>query len=127
MSDPGCKTISQLRVECRGISLAARVLGQVDELNKKDSSNGKPFWELKLRDADHMSFAGEAVDPKRFSRDIKVTEQGNRVLWGRVSQMTTAFWAYYLAVEGRSVPATKEAFDATLRALKGPNDELKFG
>ena len=51
MSDPGCKTISQLRVECRGISLAARVLGQVDELNKKDSSNGKPFWELKLRDA----------------------------------------------------------------------------
>lgn len=51
MSDPGCKTISQLRVECRGISLAARVLGQVDELNKKDSSAGKPFWELKLRDA----------------------------------------------------------------------------
>jgi len=51
MSDPGCKTISQLRVECRGISLTARVLGQVDELNKKDSSNGKPFWELKLRDA----------------------------------------------------------------------------
>jgi len=83
--------------------------------------------QLKLRDADHMSFAGEAVDPKRFSRDVMVTEQGNRVLWGRVSEMTTAFWAYYLAAEGHSVPATKEAFEATLRALKGPDDALKFG
>lgn len=83
--------------------------------------------QLKFRDADHMSFAGEAVDPKRFSRDIKVTEQGNRVLWGRVSEMTTAFWAYYLAAEGRSVPATKDAFEEKLRMLKGPDDELKFG
>jgi predicted dienelactone hydrolase len=83
--------------------------------------------QLKLRDADHMSFAGEGVDPKRFSRDIKVTEQGNRLLWGRVSEMTTAFWAYYLAAEGRSVPATKEAFEERLRALKEPDDVLKFG
>lgn len=83
--------------------------------------------QLKLRDADHMSFAGEVVDPKRFSRDIKVTEQGNRALWGRVSQMTTAFWAYYLAAEGRSVPATKEAFEERLRNLQSPGDELKFG
>lgn len=83
--------------------------------------------QLKLRDADHMSFAGEEVDPKRFSRDIKVTEQGNRLLWGRVSEMTTAFWAYYLAAEGRSVPATKEAFEERLRALKEPDDVLKFG
>jgi len=51
MNDPGCKTIAQLRAECRGVSLAARVLGQVDELTKKDSANGKPYWELKLRDA----------------------------------------------------------------------------
>lgn len=82
--------------------------------------------QLKLRDADHMSFAGEVVDPKRFSRDIKVTEQGNRLLWGRVSQMTTAFWEYYLSAQGRSVPATKEAFEERLRALKGPGDALKF-
>ncbi|MCM0035035.1 MAG: alpha/beta hydrolase fold domain-containing protein [Burkholderiaceae bacterium] len=83
--------------------------------------------QLKLRDADHMSFAGEEVDPKRFSRDIKVTEQGNRLLWGRVSEITTAFWEYYLAAEGRSVPATKEGFEERLRALKGPDDALKFG
>jgi predicted dienelactone hydrolase len=83
--------------------------------------------QLKLGGADHMSFAGEGVDPKRFSRDIKVTEQGNRLLWGRVSEMTTAFWEYYLAAEGRSVPATKGAFEERLRALKGPDDALKFG
>ncbi|MFA7345957.1 MAG: HD domain-containing protein [Terrimicrobiaceae bacterium] len=28
-----------------------RIRGQVDEINKKESANGKPFWELKLRDA----------------------------------------------------------------------------
>lgn len=83
--------------------------------------------QLKLRDADHMSFAGEGVDPKRFSRDIKVSEQGNRMLWGRVSQMTTAFWEYYLAAEGRSVPATKDAFEERLLKLQGSGDELKFG
>jgi 3'-5' exoribonuclease len=27
------------------------VRGQIDELHKKESANGKPFWELKLRDA----------------------------------------------------------------------------
>ncbi len=35
MNDPGRKTISQLRSECRGISLSARLPGQVDELTKK--------------------------------------------------------------------------------------------
>lgn len=51
MSDPARKTISTLREECRAGSLGARVRAQVDELTKKESSNGKPFWELKLRDA----------------------------------------------------------------------------
>lgn len=51
MGDAGRKTISELRSECRGASLGARVRGQVDELAKKESSNGKPYWEVKLRDA----------------------------------------------------------------------------
>ncbi|MEI8292883.1 MAG: HD domain-containing protein [bacterium] len=51
MNDPGRRTISQLRADCRGISLAARLRGQVDELTKKESSNGKPYWEMKIRDA----------------------------------------------------------------------------
>lgn len=49
MSDS--RTISQIRAECRSSQIAARVRGQIDELVKKDSSNGKPFWELKLRDS----------------------------------------------------------------------------
>ena len=49
MSDP--RSISQVRSESRGGSLPARVRGQVDELVKKESANGKPYWELKLRDA----------------------------------------------------------------------------
>jgi 3'-5' exoribonuclease len=44
-------TISQLRAECRETSQNAKVWAQVDSLVKKDSSNGKPFWELRLRDA----------------------------------------------------------------------------
>jgi 3'-5' exoribonuclease len=51
MNDPGRKTITQLRSECRGVSLSARLRGQVDELTKKESSNGKPYWEMKVRDA----------------------------------------------------------------------------
>ncbi len=83
--------------------------------------------QLKVRDADHMSFAGEPVDAKRYSRDIPVSDQTNQAIWGRVSEMTTAFWEYYLASEGRSVPATREAFEARMRAMQGPGDELKFG
>jgi 3'-5' exoribonuclease len=44
-------TISQLRAACLSTPQSEKVWGQVDSLVKKDSSNGKPFWELKLRDA----------------------------------------------------------------------------
>lgn len=44
-------SISQLRQDCRTGSLNCRIRGQVDELTKKESSNGKPYWELKLRDS----------------------------------------------------------------------------
>lgn len=44
-------TITQIRQDCRSGPLSRRVQGQVDELTKKEGSNGKPFWELKLRDA----------------------------------------------------------------------------
>ena len=47
---PRC-SISRLRQDCRTGPLHCRIRGQVDEINKKESANGKPFWELKLRDA----------------------------------------------------------------------------
>jgi predicted dienelactone hydrolase len=103
-----------------GVSLANR------ELVYANLPAGKKL-QLKLHDADHMSFAGEPVDALRFSRDIKVTESAHQALWGRVSQMTTAFWEYYLAAPDHSVPSTQEAFEARLRAVLSPGDELKFG
>jgi len=103
-----------------GVSLANR------ELVYANLPAGEKL-QLKLRDADHMSFAGEPVDALRFSRDIKATESGHQALWGQVSQMTTAFWEYYLAVPGHSIPPTKEAFEARLRAMLSPGEELKFG
>lgn len=51
MSDPGRRTIAQIRQEVRAGALASRLNAQIDELNKKESANGKPYWELKLRDA----------------------------------------------------------------------------
>jgi len=51
MSENGRRTISELRQDCRTGPLMCRVGGQVEELTKKDSANGKPYWELKLRDA----------------------------------------------------------------------------
>ena len=49
MSEP--RSISEIRSEAGVIAISARVRGQVDELVKKESANGKPYWELKLRDA----------------------------------------------------------------------------
>lgn len=103
-----------------GVSLANR------ELVYTNLPAGKKL-QLTLQDADHMSFAGEPVDAKRFSRDIKVTDAANQALWGRVSQMTTAFWEYYLAAPGQAVPATPAAFEARLRAMQSAGDQLKFG
>lgn len=51
MSEMQCCSISRLRKDCRTGSLNCRIRGQVDELTKKESANGKPFWELKLRDS----------------------------------------------------------------------------
>jgi 3'-5' exoribonuclease len=49
MGEP--RSISEIRAEAGVIAISARVRGQVDELVKKESANGKPYWELKLRDA----------------------------------------------------------------------------
>ena len=103
-----------------GVSLANR------ELIFANLPPGKKI-QLKAHLADHMTFAGEPVDPKRFSRDIQVSDASNQAVWSRVSEMTTAFWEYYLPATGRANPATQEAFQAHMRALQIPGDELKFG
>ncbi len=51
MPEMPCLPIARLRQDCRTGPLNARIRGQVDELSKKESANGKPYWELKLRDS----------------------------------------------------------------------------
>ena len=59
-------TIAQLRVACRAGAIHAKVSGQVEELNRKDSANGKPFWEMKLRDAGDMMTLRAWTDTAAF-------------------------------------------------------------
>jgi 3'-5' exoribonuclease len=51
MPDPGRKTISQVRAEARAGTLVARVHAHIEEIARREASNGKPFWEIRLRDA----------------------------------------------------------------------------
>lgn len=78
--------------------------------------------------ADHMSFAGEPIDAKRFSRDLKnITPHSEQALWVRVNAMTTAFWNYYLAV-GYKPDAEKRAdYQNAMLKLKSEQDQLTFG
>lgn len=50
MPDPARKSIAQVRTDAREGSLAARIHAQVDEALRKEDRNGKPFWEVKVRD-----------------------------------------------------------------------------
>jgi len=51
MRDASLKTLSEIRSEVRAGSLGARWRAQVEEVNRKDSTAGKPYFELRLRDA----------------------------------------------------------------------------
>lgn len=45
----------------------ARVHGQIDEILRKDSANGKPYWELKMRDASDVLVLRAWSDTPAFS------------------------------------------------------------
>ena len=62
MSENDRRTISELRQGCLAGPLTGRVGGQLEELTKKDSANGKPYWELKLRDATDVMILRAWVD-----------------------------------------------------------------
>lgn len=51
---------------------------------------------LMLARADHMTFSGEPLDPKRFSRDVPAGPRENAAAWGRLTHATTLFWQRYL-------------------------------
>ncbi len=66
MADFSGHTIAGLREESRAGALNTKVRGQIDELTRKDSANGKPFWELKLRDASDMMVLRAWTDTAAF-------------------------------------------------------------
>ena len=82
--------------------------------------------ELLVAQADHMTFAGEPIDAERFSRDVSVSEQNNPKVWGRISDMTTEFWEFYLTDELNGSPEKRKAYIARMQALADPKDQLNF-
>jgi predicted dienelactone hydrolase len=82
--------------------------------------------ELLVAQADHMTFAGEPIDAEHFSRDVPLSEQNNPKTWARVSDMTTAFWDFYLKASMTGSNEKRAAYIERMRALAGPQDQLKF-
>jgi hypothetical protein len=76
--------------------------------------------------ADHMTFAGEPIDSQHFSRDVPLPEQNNPKTWARISAMTTQFWDFYLKAEVTASAEQRKAYIERMRALAGPQDQLKF-
>jgi 3'-5' exoribonuclease len=74
MSDP--RSISEIRVEANTSSLSAQVRGQVEELVKKESANGKPYWELKLRDAGDVLTLRAWSDTDAFRACAEISRGG---------------------------------------------------
>ena len=82
--------------------------------------------ELLVAQADHMTFAGEPIDVAHFSRDVPVSEQNNPKTWARISAMTTQFWDFYLKAQAKPSTEQRQAYVKRMRALAGPQDQLKF-
>ncbi len=82
--------------------------------------------ELLVAQADHMTFAGEPIAAEHFSRDVPLPEQNNPKTWARISAMTTLFWDFYLKEEMTASTDPRKAYIERMRALAGPQDQLKF-
>lgn len=82
--------------------------------------------ELLVAQADHMTFAGEPIDAEHFSRDAPLPEQNNTKTWARISALTAEFWDFYLKAGAKPSVEPREAYIKRMRALAGPQDQLKF-
>lgn len=80
---------------------------------------------LVIAGADHMSFAGEPVDVRRFSRDVTADARESAAIWRRVSAATTAFWRYYFAHGAGRMSRT--TYLAQVRSDLGPRDRFEAG
>lgn len=80
---------------------------------------------LKLNEADHMSFSGENMDAEKFSREIKVTNDGNLHTWKKVSAVTTLFWHQHLHGSAQS-GLSKEELNTQMRRALDEQDLLEI-
>lgn len=78
---------------------------------------------LVLAGADHMTFAGEAVDGRRFSRDVAAGAAESAAAWARVSAATAAFWTYALGQPDEA--AARARFAADVRTVLRPQDRFE--
>lgn len=82
---------------------------------------------LILANADHMTFAGEAVDPSRFSRDVTLGSAEQLGQWSRISEMSHIFWKYYLSDSINLSAENQMRFNNELSSRQIAGDVLKFG
>lgn len=79
---------------------------------------------LVLARADHMTFAGEALSPAQFSRDVPAGPRENAAAWGRLNHATTLFWQRYL-MAGAETP--RADYIAQVRKVLDPRDTFEAG
>lgn len=82
---------------------------------------------LILADSDHMTFAGEAVDPDRFSRDVTLKPGEQLDQWSRISEISKIFWKYYLSNSINLSAEDQIRFNNELNSRQIAGDVLKFG
>lgn len=87
---------------------------------------------LVFNDADHMSFSGSFVDATRLSRDVIGGLEKDKIIWDKVSNITTCFWDYYFTTSKNTdhLKIEQRKYDLQLRIKKILNhndDRLEFG
>ncbi|HEY5707553.1 MAG TPA: HD domain-containing protein [Terrimicrobiaceae bacterium] len=136
MVDPGRKTISQIRSEARAGALGARVHAQIDEIGRREASNGKPFWEIRLRDdGDSMTLKAWSDSPsfsacEELERGMPVAIEGEFSLTG--FGLDARRWSLRLLADDEaqelfngdetSRVAAEADFELTLQRIKGLAD-----
>jgi predicted dienelactone hydrolase len=81
---------------------------------------------LVLAGADHMTFAGEPIDGRRFSRDVSATARESEAAWARISAASTAFWRRSLAPPAAE-QTTRDAYVASVKAMLTAQDRFEIG
>lgn len=72
---------------------------------------------LSVDQADHMTLAGEAVDARRFSRDVPATATAEADAWQVIARVSTLFWQQAFSFR-------PDRFLADARALLRPADRM---